>query len=341
MPEVSNHPAPIESTIDPTMAPTHQDAGTVRNIRSNICCIQRTYPAVAVSNRPQSHGARSQPTASHAATPAAEKTSRSPVSRSQICGSTMPAEHTASGVVAGGRGLWHARRVNDAQRFAASLDVEIDLPLAGAGSRVLARAVDVLILFFGQLVLGVLVFAAGSAVTAAIGTDALGWIIGGALLVWFLLQWFLSAFLELWTGGRPPGKRMLGLRVVRDDGATLTLGAALLRNLLRLETIPGGLLVDLVVMGLRDDGRRLGDLAAGTLVVAEPKPVATRSFPPELGAAEVTLLETWFARVLELEPERRSEVAGKVAARIAAAHPGLLPDGEPLQALEALAPVRT
>ena len=56
-------------------------------------------------------------------------------------------------------------------------------------------------------------------------------------------------------------------------------------------------------------------------------------------AGEVTLLETWFARVLELEPERREAVAEKVAARIAAAHPGLLPEGEAMVALEALAPV--
>jgi uncharacterized RDD family membrane protein YckC len=229
--------------------------------------------------------------------------------------------------------------VNDAQRFAASLDVEIDLPLAGGASRVLARLVDALLLLVGQVLIGALLALAAAGAVGAIGTDAVGWIVGGGLVLWFFLQWFLSAAFELWTRGQTPGKRLLGLRVVRDDGGTLTLAPALLRNLLRLETLPGGLMIDIVVMGLRTDGKRLGDLVAGTVVVEERKNSVTRTFPPVLDAGEVTLLETWFARVLELEPERREAVAEKVAARIAAAHPGLLPEGEAMVALEALAPV--
>jgi len=92
----------------------------------------------------------------------------------------------------------------------------------------------------------------------------------------FILQWGYHVYFETWHQGRSPGKRATGLRVVDGRGLPLTLQQSFVRNILRaLDFLPlfyglGGLvsLVD-------PDGRRLGDLAADTLVVEERRPAAT------------------------------------------------------------------
>ena len=223
--------------------------------------------------------------------------------------------------------------------FGASLDVDIDLPLAGAASRGLARMVDLLILSIVQFAVWVGVGAVFGVMYAA-KLASVGPLIGAGLLIVFLMSWFASTALELWFRGQPPGKKLLGLRVVRDDGGELTLVPSLLRNLLRLDNIPGGMVFDLAFMLVSDDGKRFGDLAAGTVVVDEAKVQnATRAWPLALAAREVALLEQWYQRAPNLEPERRQAIAEKLVAKLSAAHPGLVPEGAPVLALEQLAPV--
>lgn len=224
--------------------------------------------------------------------------------------------------------------------FGAGLDVAIDLPLAGAGSRGLARIIDVLILFAVQLVVGGLLAGLLIAAVTAGGSGAtlIGLAIGAWMLVLFLVQWSFLTFLELRGRGQTPGKRLLGLRVVRDDGGELTLVAALLRNLLRLDLLPAGGVIDLALMGWRRDGQRLGDLAAGTVVVMDPPSPVARTWSPALSAPEVSLLETWFDRAPELTAERREVVAARILARLSTRHPDLLATGSAVLALEQLAP---
>lgn len=76
------------------------------------------------------------------------------------------------------------------------------------------------------------------------------------------------ALLEPWTG-TTPGKRLFGLRVVLDDGGRLTLSASVLRNALRLVDGLGYWSVAVAVILVRGDGKRLGDVVGGTLVVSE------------------------------------------------------------------------
>ncbi len=229
-------------------------------------------------------------------------------------------------------------------RFGASLDVTIDLPLAGAPSRGLARIVDILLLSLVQAVVGGVL---GVALFVGLGlTDAEPTVIGVAVGVWllvvFVIQWFFLTWLELSTRGQTPGKKMLGLRVVRDDGGTLTLAPALIRNLLRLDAIPGGSVLDLGLMLWSTDGKRLGDLAAGTVVIEEPPAPPARAWPAALTAPEVSLLEVWFARAPNLDPSRREPIAARLVDRLDAAHPGLVRrDASAVSTLEALAPRAT
>ncbi len=88
------------------------------------------------------------------------------------------------------------------------------------------------------------------------------------LLAYFALEWFYPVVFELTRSAATPGKRALGLRVVMDSGLPVTPAASLTRNLLRAaDFMPALFGAGLVSMLWRGDSKRLGDLAAGTLVV--------------------------------------------------------------------------
>jgi hypothetical protein len=86
----------------------------------------------------------------------------------------------------------------------------------------------------------------------------------------FLMYWGYYILFEIIWGGQSPGKRLLKLRVVRQDGTPSSAGQIVIRNIGRLVDIfPGFYAVGIITMFLNDQSRRLGDLAAGTLVVRE------------------------------------------------------------------------
>jgi uncharacterized RDD family membrane protein YckC len=91
------------------------------------------------------------------------------------------------------------------------------------------------------------------------------------LILFFLLDWFYPVAFELWRSGATPGKRLFNLKVIMDDGLPVTPVASLARNLLRtadfLPLLYGAAIVTVLT---RADCKRLGDLAAATLVVHQP-----------------------------------------------------------------------
>jgi len=135
-----------------------------------------------------------------------------------------------------------------------------EFELAGPASRALAWLAD-------RLVVGLATAAAGTGLSLA---DLVAPGLGGALflVVYFVLDWGYHAGFEWRSNGQTPGKRLVGLRVMSDRGLRLTLAQAVVRNLFRLiDGLPVLYLLGGCVAALEEHGRRLGDLAAGTVVV--------------------------------------------------------------------------
>jgi uncharacterized membrane protein SpoIIM required for sporulation/uncharacterized RDD family membrane protein YckC len=186
--------------------------------------------------------------------------------------------------------------------------IELEFDLAGLGSRFAAHVIDLLCIygiFLSLILVAVITLGLGSLVSMQdiLEQWAISWVVAGFIVLLFLLQWgYFVLFEGLWRG-QTPGKRCLGIRVLRDTGLPITWRDAALRNLVRTADMlpPPSYLLAGVVMYFDRHGRRLGDMAAGTLVVREH--FATEAGPTSRhawGATWLARLETGTARQLTL-----------------------------------------
>jgi uncharacterized RDD family membrane protein YckC len=139
----------------------------------------------------------------------------------------------------------------------------------------------------------------------------------------FGMEWFYPVVFELRTGAATPGKRVFGLRVVMDNGLPVTAAASFTRNLLRAaDFLPFGYGFALVSMLLRRDCKRLGDIAAATMVVHQPETANSRialdSVEPVAPVVALTTedqaaLIALAARAPRLTRERLDELAALAA----------------------------
>jgi uncharacterized RDD family membrane protein YckC len=227
--------------------------------------------------------------------------------------------------------------------------VDLELTLAGLGSRFVAGLVDtvlqgLLIAALGLLLIGVEVFTRDPGLG---GVGAAVFFVG-AFLVWFGYH----VFFEVLASGRTPGKRWSGLRVVRAGGYPITFMASAVRNILRLvDMLPGAYVVGCVSILVTRRNQRLGDVAAGTLVVRErkgresarrqpyPRAVALSPASPEetagwdvsaITAEELAAVRRFLERRDELERIARDDVGRRLAERlrpkVAGAPNGLAPE---------------
>jgi len=152
--------------------------------------------------------------------------------------------------------------------------IALEFPLAGVGSRCLAMVIDSLI----QAAIGLIVLIASVLLGIGLGTvvqpftgsasSAGLWVFAFMILLLFSAWYGYFAVFEIVWRGQTPGKRALGLRVLNDDGSPVRWPAALTRNLLRaVDFLPLAYGIGLVAMLCSRDFKRLGDLAAGTVVV--------------------------------------------------------------------------
>jgi uncharacterized RDD family membrane protein YckC len=196
--------------------------------------------------------------------------------------------------------------------------IELTLRVAGPVPRALAWVLDLLIR-------GIMLF------VIALGAGALGEF-GAAIMMlsMFLLEWLYPAWFEVNWSGATPGKRALGLMVLHDDGTPVRWSAALTRNLLRaLDFLPFMYFLGYCAMVSNRDFKRLGDLAANTLVVyreEKPRalkiPEATPFAPPfPLSAGEQRTVLDFAERSARLTPERSAELA-EIAASLTAGRTG-------------------
>jgi uncharacterized RDD family membrane protein YckC len=206
----------------------------------------------------------------------------------------------------------------------------LDFPLAGIGSRFLAVALDTLLQFGVYIVLGLI-----AALISSVGIfSALGKQWGLAILgfVAFAVQFGYFATFETVWNGQTPGKRWTHLRVIQDSGRPITAYDAILRNLLRIvDNLPILYAIGIVTMLISKENKRVGDYAAGTVVVHE-KPLQGvaaiwsviaapgQSVPSapvgQLTPDELQLVETFFERRVSLDPEIRRSMARQIAQRL-------------------------
>jgi uncharacterized RDD family membrane protein YckC len=148
-------------------------------------------------------------------------------------------------------------------------NVAFGYEIAGIGSRFLAALVDtLLIVILETIVMVTALFAMQTTMGTGEFNSLTGWVIGAFILVAFALLWGYYIVFELLWNGQPPGKRLVKLRVICADGRPITLTESVIRNIARLvDLIPLSYGVGVIAMFLNDRAQRLGDLAAGTLVV--------------------------------------------------------------------------
>src|SRR5881409_949971 len=222
--------------------------------------------------------------------------------------------------------------------------VDVRFELAGVGSRVAAGLLDLLLLLLGLLLLWLGGTTIASDITPPHGT-ARGWVTAVLILLTFSLVWGYFTLFEALNGGRTPGKQLLGIRVVMDTGRSLTTQAAVVRNLVRfidcyfpaLPFAPA-----LLAIALHPSNKRLGDMAAGTIVVRDrptdwtlglpgtPAPEAAaeavETGPPDLSEEEFRLLDRFLGRLNELAPDVQARITADLVRRFEPRIPRRTPD---------------
>jgi uncharacterized membrane protein SpoIIM required for sporulation/uncharacterized RDD family membrane protein YckC len=210
--------------------------------------------------------------------------------------------------------------------------VLLDYEIAGVGSRALAAIGDMVVIFVWLIAVAYVIdqlFPANS---------RWGLVVGG--VVSFLTIWGYFTFFEGLRAGQTPGKRWLGIRVVRDTGHPVTFGAAAARNLLRIaDFLPPPYLLGALFVALHPRGKRLGDIVAGTVVVrdqpviheVEPPPATVGELEagvPELANEEFHFLREYAERAAILPDDVRARLAGRLVLRLAERYPNRPADPE-------------
>ncbi len=223
------------------------------------------------------------------------------------------------------------------------------MPLAGIGSRFIALLVDTLIWVAVVVLLALASWLLVPGITAFSRLSA-QWAVAIYVLALFLLNWGYFTLFEAFWNGRTPGKRMARIRVIQQSGRPIGLFESMARNFIRyVDQIPFFYAVGVIAMFSTRQHQRLGDLAAGTLVVRDREQETplwgesgTRSFAaptfPEnhpiselhvalslsatgiakLSPSDLEVLEWFFARRLDLPLATRAALARRIAAAIQA-----------------------
>jgi uncharacterized RDD family membrane protein YckC len=233
--------------------------------------------------------------------------------------------------------------------------VAIDMSVAGIGSRFAALLVDYLIWTVAIVGL-VIVIALVDPSLSHFGRIGAKWATAISILIPFLIFWGYFTFFEAFWNGRTPGKRLARIRVIQRSGRGIGFFESMTRNLLRIvDQFPFIYAVGVISILVTRDHQRLGDLAAGTLVIhdrenltelsaissgrtftagmfdqspAVERHVASADFAvlkiQELGGQDLEVLEGFFARRLDFSLETRALLAQRIADGIRA-KTGLVP----------------
>jgi uncharacterized RDD family membrane protein YckC len=213
--------------------------------------------------------------------------------------------------------------------------VHLKFKIAGIGSRATAQIVDWIILGL----LNFTIFFISIKVDETLFEEISGfsnylWAI--VIILFFLLTWGYFAFYEFFNSGRTIGKWLMGIRVIQDNGQTITFMSSFIRNLLRIvDFLPGMYLLGILMIFFHPNHKRVGDLVAGTVVIYERKRKKAKKNPfqkemekrniqtsrielddwskKKIGVQEWNLLKTYIERRQTLGTVEREKLTLKVA----------------------------
>lgn len=216
--------------------------------------------------------------------------------------------------------------------------VSLNFNLAGLGSRAAAHMLDWLFLglIYTGLMLSFIFFMARMDVFTYFNQYIGGYFTAFLVVISFILGWGYFALFEFFTSGRTPGKKLMGIRVIQDNGQSLTFLSALVRNLFRIiDFLPSFYLLGIILIFFQAKYQRIGDIAAGTIVVyqqtqrqkkAPALPGRKNGSNPQpnkqlldewslkkFGPREWELLQTFMLRRSSLDANERTELTRKVA----------------------------
>lgn len=243
------------------------------------------------------------------------------------------------------------------------------MPIAGIGSRFIAIVVDYLIWTAALTILsliGVVIFA-----SVHIFSDfSANWIVGIAVVVFFLFHWGYFTLFEAFRNGRTPGKSVAKIHVIHRSGRAISFVESLARNLVRfVDYLPSLYGLGLIAMFLSRQNQRLGDMVAGTLVVRDREvetphwgETGSRTFTAsamaatlplaaphlavvlpvsglaKLSTGDLEVLESFFARRLDMDLATRRALAERMAQALCAKSGMEIPAGPSVETfLEAVA----
>lgn len=217
----------------------------------------------------------------------------------------------------------------DRLRIATPEGVDVDVVVAGLGSRFIALLLDLVIQTVVILALGLAFGVLGELGAAAYAITA------------FLVFFGYPVLFEVLAGGRTPGKRAVGLRVVTAGGGPVGFVPSAVRNIVRLvDLVPSTYTVGMVAVLASSKNQRLGDLAAGTLVIRDRlaggaggavgtpagfQLASTAELPPgasgwdlsAVTAADVAAVRAFLERRAQLPPPTRQQIGAELASRLA------------------------
>jgi uncharacterized RDD family membrane protein YckC len=244
-------------------------------------------------------------------------------------------EYRAAGRTEDGADGRTERRDEDRIQVDTPEQISLEFPLAGIGSRFMGLAVDTLlqVLLYTAGILAIIGIAKyAPTLPAWLALIPRSWAPALVILFLFCVYWGYFAFFEVMWKGQTPGKRLAGIRVIKDSGRALNVYEVIGRNLLRsVDWLPGMYITGIVSMMISRRNQRLGDYLAGSIVVHDKRAEQIRpewssgakqiSPSPELSKItpeELILIETYLQRRHTLELGFRDATALKIATRMTA-----------------------
>lgn len=225
--------------------------------------------------------------------------------------------------------------LSDDLRLETPEQIDLEFELAGLGTRTVSWMVDALIKSFCTFCVFMICAVIAGSIGVAVKPDEDSIKFGVMFIAMIVLvSWFCyDVLFETWWSGQTPGKRLMGARVVRDGGAPVDFTATCIRNLLALgDFLPGGYLGGALLITLTPKRQRLGDIAAGTIVIRERQqssPAKTQKVLDQFVSDAVTftaaqlgrctpedrrILRSFFQRLFQMPPAARFKLASQLVA---------------------------